>query len=544
MKKDRSLFTDTRSLVSNWAVAEGPFSELRKKQVVHPSNTLLIPDFDKNLLTTHVVKKFSQVGGYEVAKSNAYKAFSEREVVNRSLNRTLRFTAPTHLRLARRYVREYLGRLDKSVLDEILTLSYFGPGVCRGSKNDELSKTRSLTITKELAPFAPALLSETGLSRLLYGNDAPFSSLSGPTVFCIDNAKLQCVPKDETKARVITIEPALNSYVQNGVGEYLRRRLERRSSRFGRPYGFNLYDQSINQSLAVYPNATLDLKDASNSLSISLVELLLPPEWFHLLDLLRSRRYIDSCGEIVPFHLFCGMGNGFCFPLQTILFASLVRAAVEEPGDCFTVYGDDIIISPNAVLPVISLYESVGLVINRDKSHYTLDDFYRESCGVHTYHGRLVTPVRFNWSQGDDLRVAAVAFHNVYLQFLSRYYFVSRESLSLCRAIQGYFPEIGIDGYGSPRISFWGNKRRRWPSSALKPVINPIPYEESACGYMHALYRKVPRHSFGAGGNMGRTVGLKAENEFFTSRQSFKGFTRVRTRSYIGLFPFVVLDAG
>jgi hypothetical protein len=532
--------------VSNWVVAEGPFTELRTRRVVHPSSCSFTPDFDRALLAAHAVKKFSAIGGYEQAKKNAFMAFSEREIINQALNRTLRFTGSTHLKRARQYVREYLGKLDELVLGDIVSLSYFGPGVCRGSKNDELSKARSLTITRELAPFGPALLEQTGLSRMLYGFDGPASLVSNQ-VFCIEDAKLQCVPKDETKARVITVEPALNSFLQNGIGEYLRRRLERRSARLGRPYGFNLYDQSINQSLAVYPNATLDLKDASNSLSIGLVEALVPKRWLYLFNLCRSHRYIDSTNELQPFHLFCGMGNGFCFPLQTILFASLVRAAVADPGDCFTVYGDDIIVSHESVSPVVALFNSVGLVINLGKSHYEATDFYRESCGVHTYHGRVVNPVRFNWSEGDDLRVAAVSFHNELLKYYARYTFVNRLSLSVCVALQGYFPLIGRDGYGSCRLAFWASISKRRRTRVLRPVIKELQHEDTSHGYYHALYRKLsPRSPFGDDFRWKFVTpdpkGPKATHERFTSRESFRGMVIVNARASLGLFPFILVD--
>jgi hypothetical protein len=540
-KIDRSLFEDTRSLVSNWAVAEGPFSELRTRLTVHPNCSDLKPDFDSSLQRYHAVKKFSKLGGYDQAKKNAFLAFHEREKVNRLLNRTLHFTAPSHLRKARELVKYYLGPFNKQVLDDVVSRCYFGPGVCRGSRNDELSKARSLTITEELLPFGPALLAETGLFRLLHGFDGPASAISDRP-FCIDNAKLACVPKDELMARTITIEPALNSFLQNGCGEYLRKRL-RRLSRRGRAHGFNLYNQSINQSLAVYPNATLDLSNASNSLSIRLVELLLPPDWFHFLNLIRSHRYIDTDGTITPFQLFCGMGNGFCFALQTIIFASLVRAASDRES-CLAVYGDDIIVSPHSVLSVISLFESVGLVINLDKSHYCPSDYYRESCGVHTYHGRVVTPTRFIWSEGDDLRVRAIAFHNGLLLQHTRRGFCSRSSLSICYALRRYFSPVGLVAYGSSDLAFWACLTRRRSTYILRPVIKSDRFEDSSHGYFHALLRKLrPSVNLFEFDPLSVGNGPGASHERYTVRTGFRGMALRRVRARSGVYPFVVLDS-
>ena len=94
------------------------------------------------------------------------------------------------------------------------------------------------------------------------------------------------VPKNGKTDRTIAIEPGLNSYVQKGIGNKIRGRLRR--------FGINLNDQTINQFGACNAQtlslSTLDLKAASDSISLALVEQILPHDWLNLIATSRSPR--------------------------------------------------------------------------------------------------------------------------------------------------------------------------------------------------------------------------------------------------------------
>ena len=94
------------------------------------------------------------------------------------------------------------------------------------------------------------------------------------------------VPKNAKTDRTIAIEPGLNGFVQKGIGTCIRRRLRR--------FGINLNDQSINQAGAMLALdlqlSTLDLKSASDSISWSLCEAILPKDWLALISAARSER--------------------------------------------------------------------------------------------------------------------------------------------------------------------------------------------------------------------------------------------------------------
>jgi len=205
------------------------------------------------------------------------------------------------------------------------------------------------------------------------------------------------VPKTAKTHRSIAVEPLLNGFIQKGIDEVLRAHLRRG--------GFDLSDQSRNQALAregslggFNPFVTIDLSSASDSISTELVRDLLPPDWFELLSCTRVPQYmVPGTSNTVKYEKFCSMGNGFCFPLQTLIFASVCDAAYRLCGANrgeISVYGDDIIVRQSEALLVIELLKELGFVTNRDKTFVTGP--FRESCGADWFGGQDVRPVHFD----------------------------------------------------------------------------------------------------------------------------------------------------
>jgi len=200
------------------------------------------------------------------------------------------------------------------------------------------------------------------------------------------------VPKTAKTHRSIAVEPLLNGYVQKGIDIEMRRLL--------RKVNIDLTDQTPNQILAYAgslggpnPYCTIDLAAASDSLATEVVRDLLPPDWFEFLSSVRSPWY-NLQGQDYRYEKFCSMGNGFCFPLQTLVFASVCHAALRETGGragSFAVYGDDIIVPQNVALLVIERLRDLGFKTNEDKTFVT--GTFRESCGRDWYQGQDVRPV-------------------------------------------------------------------------------------------------------------------------------------------------------
>lgn len=196
------------------------------------------------------------------------------------------------------------------------------------------------------------------------------------------------VPKSTTIDRVACKEPDLNMYLQKGVGNYIRRRL--------RSAGINLNDQSINQRLAREGSvtgrlATIDLSSASDSVSMAIVETLLPDLWYGLLADLRSPMTLVD-GEWHENHMFSSMGNGFTFELESLIFWALAKTVrhFTRGSGVISVYGDDIIVGVDYVEDLIWVLNFVGFTVNSEKS-FTSGPF-RESCGGHYHDGCDISP--------------------------------------------------------------------------------------------------------------------------------------------------------
>lgn len=231
----------------------------------------------------------------------------------------------------------------------------------------------------------------------------------------VNAVKMTSVAKTAKISRLVKPEPSLNLFFQKGVAHVLRDRL--RSL-----FGIDLSTQPlVNQRLAKIGSecglyGTLDLKAASDYISVNMCRKFLPRDAFSWLDGLRSRNVITPDKGVVKLHMMCTMGNDFCFPLQTILFACAVRAVYRSMGlplrnssictslektpggKCvlhrrridpnWTVFGDDIIVLKDAFAPLCRLLRYLGLVPNMEKSFN--EGPFRESCGADYFRGTNV----------------------------------------------------------------------------------------------------------------------------------------------------------
>jgi len=242
-------------------------------------------------------------------------------------------------------------------LEKIYGLCSFGPGASIGvhGNSTNLGKkllSREWTCTPSALPFALSALARDQHVRELLGplHGGRFTCLDFGTfreefakkVRLVQHNKIVFVPKTTLVDRTIAVEPLLNGYLQKGVDVFMRRCLKR--------VGIDLSDQSRNQHLArlgslpnqVDPFVTIDLSSASDSISTEMVKRLLPYDWFVFMNQLRSKNFTFDDKALIPYQKFVSMGNGFCFPLETLIFASVCQL-YSKPYD-FSVYGDDIIV--------------------------------------------------------------------------------------------------------------------------------------------------------------------------------------------------------
>lgn len=221
-----------------------------------------------------------------------------------------------------------------------------------------------------------------------------FNLLGSDGIIPVDGSKTTTVPKSWKARRVIAIEPCLNIELQMGIGSVIRRRLLRA--------GVDLRDQSQNQRLARIGSihntlATIDLSNASDSVTLELVRQLLPADWCDALEQVRSP-VTSFRGRTIRLHKVSSMGNGFTFDLETLIFWSLYQAVRSLfPTKCLnqsaSFYGDDLVVPVELVGPYMEVLKIAGFIVNKDKSF--IDGPFRESCGKHYFRGVDVTPLYF-----------------------------------------------------------------------------------------------------------------------------------------------------
>jgi hypothetical protein len=217
----------------------------------------------------------------------------------------------------------------------------------------------------------------------------------------VTSSRLSFVPKSRDISRTICTEPLLNMLFQKGIAGVLEGRLRE-------VFNINLSNQpNKNAQLARIGSVsgkfgTIDLSSASDSISITMLKHMLPKEPLDWLLRCRSPSTVFPNGDVVDLHLISSMGNGYTFPLQTMIFAALVVAAyrvydipVELPrgrslGN-FAVFGDDIIVDSRVYNVVVDCLEVLGFSVNRNKSFN--EGFFRESCGSDFYSGHNVRGV-------------------------------------------------------------------------------------------------------------------------------------------------------
>lgn len=270
--------------------------------------------------------------------------------------------------------------------EEFFSMPDWGPGASTLIKRVEASSPIKFQcetgITRDLHTFISPLL------KAMYPSWGIHLEQNGFPQFQVGN-KVITVPKSAAIDRVIAVEPGINIWFQLSVGKMIRNRLRR--------VGINLRDQSCNQILAKIGSVnqsltTVDLSSASDSIAKEVARELLPDSWFNVMDVLRSH-YGNVKGAQVRWEKFSSMGNGFTFPLESLIFYAIAKACAEYVGYDGNVgtYGDDVIIPTSAFALFSRMMDFYGFVINRTKSHS--DSLFRESCGAHYFAGVDVKPL-------------------------------------------------------------------------------------------------------------------------------------------------------
>lgn len=298
--------------------------------------------------------------------------------------------------------------------------------------------------------------------------------------------RIVVVPKDATKDRVILIQAGWNLWFQKGLGSLIRSKL--RLSGLDLDNGAVAKNQEIARRSSIDGRfATIDFSSASDQIAIEPLREVLPPDWFRLLDLLRSKRSAEGR----TWEKFSSMGNGFTFELETLLFYAIAVvscdiAAVDSSD--VSVFGDDVVLPVEALVPFHRLCELFGFTVNTKKSYSST--YFRESCGVHWYNGVDCKPV-FLKEKISDVQRAYKAYNKFRWLAHRTSAMMGCDSAfkNLCsfivRSVPSQFRKLRCP-YGFGEIGFIGNFDEAVPSKAkngyqgylFRSLVSvPLPFE-------------------------------------------------------------------
>lgn len=357
--------------------------------------------FSKDLLIYSLLRKWKGwdvgIDTHEVALGAWISAEQRCYSTNRFLNDTAHpYGALAFFSKVQRKIEHVIGKWPP---DDIFDLCRWSSGATANLKREhsDVSEKVSRVIT----------VTRPALKHLMSVMDTEWlKALPAVPYRIVGSNRGVMVPKNAKTDRPIAAEPTGNAFLQQGVGQFIRRKLK--------AFGVNLSDQTVNQDAAfralVDGLATVDLSSASDTLCISTVRLFLPAAWFDLLSDLRSPKTVFG-GKTYHLDKFSSMGNAFTFELESLIFWAIARVVTDEtdPGGFCTVYGDDIIL-PQCSYPLLArALDYCGFLINHEKSYK--DGVFFESCGKQYFTLEDVTPVFQKEVVGTNLQ-ELIRLHN------------------------------------------------------------------------------------------------------------------------------------
>jgi len=334
-------------------------------------------------------------------------------------------------------------------------------------------------------------------------------------------SRFKFVPKTFSKPRGICIEQLETQFLQQAVKKGLYECIESHPLTKGK---VNFASQKINGELALQSSktrelATIDMSEASDRVSRKLVSRLFRDNVDFKEKLMAlSTRIIELPDEInfiteFPSAKFAPMGSALCFPIMAIVHFALVRAICQFTGhpehlDSIYVYGDDILCHRDIVEAVYKYLPKFGMKLNQQKSYYK--SFFRESCGIHAYYGKDITPVYFKNTPNTNMDVSSyVSCLQIEGQLYKKgFYETARLLRNELRAMNTYGFELPYVPLMSPvpvfiresktllQLDDLKSKRRRWDHDTqswkirvivLKALQEQLPMITQDEGYMRWL---------------------------------------------------------
>lgn len=292
----------------------------------------------------------------------------------------------------------------------------------------EAKNTFPITCTERVKPLLLDYMSYDANLRHaveVFNSSRPFDE----GIKVVSGSRATTVEKNNEIRRMIAIEPTGNMFFQQALMSMMYKRMK--------VVGLDLeslprlHTQKAFESSITHSNATIDFSSASDCVSIGLLRWLLPPKWFRYCDMVRSPSMMVSDQE-VKLNMFSTMGNAVTFPLETLVFwvIAISTDVSNYIGNSLfpewenlkssSVFGDDCIVPSRNAATFVDACESVGFLVNGDKSFMGTEHF-RESCGGDYYHGYAVRPYCLRSPSGTRLSALEPWLYILFNSILKKY---------------------------------------------------------------------------------------------------------------------------
>jgi hypothetical protein len=266
-------------------------------------------------------------------------------------------------------------------------------------------------------------------------------------------AKVTLVPKDSRGPRLISMEPLEVQWIQQGIMRSLVPHIESSATVRGE---INFEKQDYNQFAALWAslnrrNATVDLKEASDRVSLVLFRHLFPEDICKSFEACRSVATRLPCGRVLPLKKFAPMGSALCFPVLALTVWAIAKAALilyHRNDTKILVYGDDLVVPSSGLSIVADALKSVGLQLNVSKTY--VRSHFRESCGTDAFMGKVITPIRMKkpFSLGRRSSSLYLSLISLSESFFDRGYWKTTAHLrAIVEDIFGKVPWTNTKGY-------------------------------------------------------------------------------------------------
>lgn len=349
----------------------------------------------------------------------------------------------------------------------------------------------------------------------------------------VDGDKLFFAKKNKEISRTCGTSANLNMMFQKACGAFIQARLQE-------CFGINLSTQPFkNKMLAKRGSVdgsfgTIDLVSASDSVGLAMLNSALDScPLKDMMNMCRSECAILPDNTKLQLRMMSMMGNGFTFPLQTLIFACAVRAVYQlmplprstgGSPDQFGVFGDDIVVRRETFTFLCRMLTKLGFEVNDKKSFN--DGPFRESCGGDYFRGCNVRGVYITSLETSQDIVSCINRLNRWsaqmgIALRSTIHYLRWQVLDAPLVPPSESDDAGIKVpfvCTKPRVdnSYWFLYRKwklRSPKVEVPEVDNSPNPSGSAIGYLSGAYRRADRSStFDFGVSLLLPEGLSFDN--------------------------------